>query len=184
MILIKKNEITQADVLILDINEDFCQIQSQSENKLDFIVKKKLSKTSCKFILIIFPKFIFSPNSELKKYLSNYKNLLKGKIIIEDFSHGDYNKIKGMIKLKKDPKVENFTIENIILKDSIIINNDWVLGIILFRPEESLFSMNQQRKYMNNTSLLYKIDKFIFICLDISNPFFNFGKKINSFYIK
>ena len=62
MILIKKNEITQADVLILDINEDFCQIQSQSENKLDFIVKKKLSKTSCKFILIIFPKFIFSPN--------------------------------------------------------------------------------------------------------------------------
>ena len=70
-----------------------------------------------------------------------------------------------MIKLKKDPKVENFTIENIILKDSIIINNDWVLGIILFRPEESLFSMNQQRKYMNNTHHYYTklINSFLFV---------------------
>jgi len=48
--LIKKDEIVLADVLILDMNEDFCQIQSDFENKLDFVVKKKLAKTSCKNI--------------------------------------------------------------------------------------------------------------------------------------
>jgi hypothetical protein len=56
--LIKKDEIVLADVLILDMNEDFCQIQSDFENKLDFIIKKKLAKTSCKkkilIILIIY----------------------------------------------------------------------------------------------------------------------------------
>ena len=170
ILLIKKDEIVLADVLILDMNEDFCHIQSDFENKLDFIVKKKLAKTSCKKTLNNFQfflnKIIVQKNSELKKHLSNYKNLLTGKIIIENISLENFNNIKGAIKLKKDPKIENFTIENIILKDSVIKNNEWVLGIVLFLAGESLFTRNLRKTQREKNDYFSKlINRFLFVCI-------------------
>jgi len=164
--LIKKDEIVLADVLILDMNEDFCQIQSDFENKLDFVVKKKLAKTSCKNISRISffkNKIIVQKNSDIKKHLTNYKNLLTGKIIIENISLENFNNIKGAIKLKKDPKIENFTIENIILKDSVIKNNEWVIGIVLFLPRESLFTINLRKILREKKDYFLKlINRFLF----------------------
>lgn len=43
--------------------------------------------------------------------------------------------LSGVIKLKKDPKSERFTLENVLLRDSFLKNTDWVIGFVLFANE-------------------------------------------------
>ena len=78
--------------------------------------------------------------------------------------------IKGYIKLKKDPKLENFGIDNIILENSILRNTEWVLGIVLFMKEESLQMRNVStfttkknyfKKTMNSYMLIFLIQIII-----------------------
>ena len=91
--------------------------------------------------------------------------MLNGKIIIENCANGNYHSIKGRIKLKKDPKIEHFDIENIIPKDSILKTNDWVLGIVLFLPKESLFSRNYSNfiKKKKNSYFTKMINSFLLV---------------------
>lgn len=74
--------------------------------------------------------------------MQNYKNILKGKIVIENFQEKEYTNIHGYIKLQKDPKIERFGIENIVVEQSILRNTSWVLGLVLFSKEDSMKKRN------------------------------------------
>ena len=75
------------------------------------------------------------------------------------------NTITGFIKLKKDPKIEKFDINNIVLKDSIIKNNEWVIGIALLLANESLISRNIQIRQKKVDHLTILINRFVLMCL-------------------
>lgn len=168
MILIKKNEVVLSDILVIDFSDEICLIESDFENKLDYIQKNKISKTSsCPefffFLYFFLILFLVSHNSGFKNTLQNYKSILNGKIIIEDKSPKNYRNIKGYMKLKNDPKVEAFNINNIILKESIIIKNAWVLGIVLFEPNESLISKNLEPENSKQNYFTIFLKKFLLV---------------------
>lgn len=99
---------------------------------------------------------------DLKNTLQNYKNILNGKIIIENFSRTHINSLKGYIKLKNDPKIERFDINNVVLSESVIRKNEWVLGLVLFLGNESLISKNihtppRKKNYFSNFIELFLV---------------------------
>jgi len=59
-----------------------------------------------------------------KDNYKEYRKILSGKIEHEAPT-ADMNKFSGYIKLKKDPKPEQFNIENLVIRGSIIRNTDW-----------------------------------------------------------
>ena len=88
------------------------------------------------------------------------------------------NLIRGSVKLKKDPKLESFGIDKIVLENSILKNTEWVLGIVLFMKSESLqrrkisssaLKTNPFRKMLNHFMLIFFIQ---IIVLAIVNKFF------------
>jgi len=127
---------------------------------------------------ISFNIYVVHDESELKKDLENYKNILTGKIVIENIRETNINSIKGYIKLKKDPKVENFGIENIVLENSVLKSTEWVLGMVLFIKTESLkmrnipskcTKKNYFRKLLNNFIFFFILEVILFALVIVFN---------------
>lgn len=83
--------------------------------------------------------------------------------MIENSSERNYLNIKGYIKLKKDPKMEQFSIENILVANSIVRNTEWVLGMVLFLKGESLKIRNMKPKNRISNDFFHKINVGIII---------------------
>lgn len=54
----------------------------------------------------------------------NYRRILTGKIEYEP-PKADVNRLSGYIRLKKDPRAEQISMENMILRGSVLKNTDW-----------------------------------------------------------
>ena len=120
----KKHEKFPLDTLILDISDDACQVDSEYYGYSGLSVKHKLKKTSC---------FRKLPVFYLKNNFHNSSQRIRSK---------DPERLSGFIKLKKDPKVENFGIDKIALADSVLQSTEWVLGMVLFLRKDCLRSRN------------------------------------------
>lgn len=48
---------------------------------------------------------------------------------------------RGFIKLQKDPKGEYLDYRNIVNQSSIIINTDWVVGIVISHDDDDVTKM-------------------------------------------
>jgi len=59
-----------------------------------------------------------------KDNFKEYRKILSGKIEYEAPS-AELTKFSGYIKLKKDPRPEHLTIENLVLRGSVVRNTDW-----------------------------------------------------------
>lgn len=91
--------------------------------------------TSCTYIYYLIQKIVFfckkvSKNSPIKGDLFEFKNILTGII------HYNHENIKGTLKLKKDPILEEIKIDNIGLKGMKLCYCDWIIGIILNTEDE------------------------------------------------
>lgn len=62
--------------------------------------------------------------SSRKNNYKEYRKILSGKIEYTS-PISAYEKFSGYVKLKKDPRPEKLTIENLVLRGSIIKNTDW-----------------------------------------------------------
>jgi hypothetical protein len=62
----------------------------------------------------------------MKGDLEKYKEILTGKFTYEK-PNSNMNSIYGYLKLKKNPRAEDFTIQNMILAGSIIKCTDWYI---------------------------------------------------------
>lgn len=65
-------------------------------------------------------------SSFMKGKINHYASILSGKIEYSN-SEKKLNSLSGTIKLQKDPKYEEFTKRNIILKGSILTYADWYI---------------------------------------------------------
>lgn len=90
--------------------------------------------------------FQVANDPSLKKDLENYKKIFSGKIVIENVREKNPELFQGIVKLKKDPKSEKFGIKNMILKEMVLKNTDWVIGLVIFAGKECFFSKNMQKK--------------------------------------
>ena len=70
-------------------------------------------------------------DSKLKKDFLEYKKILKGHV---DYSKNitDIKTFDGLISLKRDPKGEKINCSNIIVRGSVLLYTEWVLGLVLY----------------------------------------------------
>jgi hypothetical protein len=66
----------------------------------------------------------------MKGKINHYSSILSGKIEYSS-SAKNLNSLSGTIKLQKDPKYEEFTKKNVILKGSILTYSDWYVAFYL-----------------------------------------------------
>jgi len=72
--------------------------------------------------------------------------------------------IKGFIKLNKDPKIENMSSKNVILRESTLRMTDWVIGIVIFVGDETFiakkskttfYSFSHENDFLNQVMFLF-----------------------------
>lgn len=72
--------------------------------------------------------------------------------------------IKGFIKLNKDPKIENITSKNVILRESTLKLTDWVIGIVVFVGQDThiakkskvrLYPFSSEDAYLNRVMVVF-----------------------------
>ena len=139
IILVKRDEICPADIVLLDTSltknrENICFVDVSHVNGSNTLeTKKACSLTRCNsdgklgsFMLsfhnIIY--YIVERNTNGIQDFSRYRKRLTGKLDYEAPST-DLNTFEGYLKLTKDPKVEQLTIHNLVLRGSVIRNTDW-----------------------------------------------------------
>jgi len=73
--------------------------------------------------------------------------------------------IRGFIKLNKDPKIENITAKNVILRESVLRLTDWLIGLVVFVGEETFIAKKKKntfQKFSYEEEFLNQI-MFVFI---------------------
>jgi phospholipid-translocating ATPase len=66
---------------------------------------------------------------------------------------------KGFMKLSKDPKNEPATIENLILRGSLIRNCEWVVALIIYAGADTKIMMNSFFGRKKLSPLHYHVDE-------------------------
>lgn len=85
--------------------------------------------------------YLVHKNCNLKACLENYRKILTGKISLDlDQEKDEKEHIKGFIKLGKDPKIENISCKNVILRESTLRITDWMIGMVVLIGEETFIA--------------------------------------------
>lgn len=69
-----------------------------------------------------------------------YKKILTGKIEFDDVDFAE-SQFRGFIKLQKDPKGEYLDYCNIVTQSSVIMNTDWVVGIVISDDSQAVHQL-------------------------------------------
>lgn len=94
----------------------------------------------------------------MKNNFPEYRKLLTGKVEFEA-PQSNMHTFNGFMKLAKDPKNEPATIENIILRGSLIRNCDWVVAMIIYAGDETKIMMNSFFGRKKLSQLHYHVDE-------------------------
>jgi len=139
IILLRRNEMFPADVLILDSENEDCLLQTRFVDGKSLETKKKPIKLTrgpyFHIFLNQFSKYSFEILPPFKGNLEEYKKMLTGKFQYDPPSK-DLNSFKGTLKLKKDPISEELTIQNLCLKGSVLTYSDWMIGLVAYVGSE------------------------------------------------
>lgn len=112
IILLKKDEICTADILVLVCREQQCLVEtSQIDGTSDFKLVQPVASTNEEKISI-------------PSILKSYKYTLSGKIEYYPLIRESKN-FDGYIKLESDPKGEKLAFHNLIQRGSFLKNTDW-----------------------------------------------------------
>ena len=71
----------------------------------------------------------------------------------------------GYLKVSKDPKMEKLSIDNLILRESIIKTSLWVYGLVLYPGMESKIMKNFKEGNKNREPIFSTFDKIFFVFL-------------------
>lgn len=98
--------------------------------------------------------------------MENYRKILFGRIVLDlEDDYDEKEHVKGFIKLNKDPKIENVTWKNVVLRESTVRLTDWLIGLVAFTGDETFIAKRLKR---NKDNISYGCDfinrlMFIFI---------------------
>ncbi|KAL4445063.1 hypothetical protein ABPG74_018791 [Tetrahymena malaccensis] len=116
IVLLKKDDICPADMLILDMFDFQCTVNTQNiDDKSDEKIKTASE-------LMFLPK-----TSKIKGNHVEYRKLLTGKFSFKGFQ----DSFKGLVKLKKDPIAQELTPDQFIMRGSQIQFTEWILGLVI-----------------------------------------------------
>jgi magnesium-transporting ATPase (P-type) len=83
-----------------------------------------------------------------KNNWSHYRQILSGKLTYENSSKDD-GQFQAYLKLVRDPKVEQLTIENLIPRGSVIKTSLWVFGMVVYAGEDTKIMQMRQSTTSN-----------------------------------
>mmetsp|Transcript_42776 Transcript_42776/g.49579 ORF Transcript_42776/g.49579 Transcript_42776/m.49579 type:complete len:2326 (+) Transcript_42776:18-6995(+) len=136
IVLLKRDEICPADIVVLDTNlvknrENVCYVDTQIvDGRISYDKKKAANLTRVEKKL---------PGSEFN--FSEYRKRLNGKLEYSAPSRS-LKSFDGYLKLKKDPKPEQLNIENLIMRGSILRNTEWIVGLVVYAGKHTKYMLN------------------------------------------
>ncbi|CAD8076669.1 unnamed protein product [Paramecium sonneborni] len=128
LVFLKRHQPSPMSILILNSQEEKFMVQTSEKEGMTHMTQKqsiKLTSTS---------------DQQKNQTLIYYKRILTGKIEFDYLDTND-NIFRGFIKLQKDPKGEYLDYRNIVNQSSMIINTDWVVGIVISHDDEDVIKM-------------------------------------------
>ncbi|CAK69401.1 unnamed protein product (macronuclear) [Paramecium tetraurelia] len=117
LIYLKRNEVCPADILIIDVSDDIVGISTQ---QLDGQTQEDGRQPT---------QLTMLKNGKYKAQGFDYKKILTGQI---QFDKDSNENIFGYIKLKKDPKGENFNRQNVVRREEQLKTCQYLIGLVLF----------------------------------------------------
>lgn len=84
---------------------------------------------------------ILNRNGSLKLFWHGYRSIISGRINFEKAT-ADMRTFRGYLKVSKDPKMEKLSIENLILRESVIKTSLWIYGLVIYPGMESKIMKN------------------------------------------
>ncbi|CAK91816.1 unnamed protein product (macronuclear) [Paramecium tetraurelia] len=126
-----KGDIVPADIILLDTGqvrdrEAICMVDTQYYDGKSTLTKKKSSYLTQLIVL----------RTRLKNQFPEYRKMLTGKLEYEA-PNGNTERFHGRLKLKKDPKNEELTIDNFIPKGTKIKQTSWLFGLVVYVGENT-----------------------------------------------
>ncbi|CAD8190865.1 unnamed protein product [Paramecium octaurelia] len=121
-----KGDIVPADIILLDTGqvrdrEAICMVDTQYYDGKSSLTKKKSSYLTQLIVL----------RTRLKNQFPEYRKMLTGKLEYEA-PNGNTQRFHARLKLKKDPKNEELTIDNFIPKGTKIKQTSWLFGLAVY----------------------------------------------------
>ena len=170
ILLIKENKTVPCDMIILDsnLNEGFCYVETSNldgEKKLKNKICNNLTygifggKKKLNFIDMIYNKY----NKNLDENIKGYCEC--------DLPNTELNKLSGRVELNiSKNNIINFplTINQMILKGSVIKNTGWVVGFAIYIGSNSKIIMNSKKPRIKLSLIEKRMNKlliYIFIFL-------------------
>ena len=145
----------------------------------NFLIDEKIRVVKKKGLNKFKPKYPIINSIDFRKLYNHLS------FTLEYNDLNDFNNFRALLKIRKDPKPENVTIDNIIKKDSII-RSKWILGIILNLDND--FTKDYLIKLDKKTKFEKMIDNFflqlILIAIFLQFFFFIFIADVNWFELK
>ncbi|CAD8169381.1 unnamed protein product [Paramecium pentaurelia] len=151
IIYLKRNEICPADMLLLDVSDEILQVQTQNFQGQTMDQTRQPTQLT----------MLKNGRNRLQGF--DYKKLLTGSI--------QYNiqdaQIFGFIKLKKDPKGEQFENRNIIFREEQLKTCQYVIGVVLQTGNNCFCYLNME-KQEKKSFFVKKSSMFFALTLGIS----------------
>ncbi|CAD8192211.1 unnamed protein product [Paramecium pentaurelia] len=123
IVYLKRNEVCPADLLIIDVSDDIVGISTQ---QLDGQTQEDGRQPT---------QLTMLKNGKYKAQGFDYKKILTGQI---QFDKDSNENIFGYIKLKKDPKGENFNRQNVVRREEQLKTCQYLIGLVLFAGQKCL----------------------------------------------
>ena len=86
--------------------------------------------------------------------------MLNGRILYEQ-ANKNPNEFYASLKLRRDPKIEQLTIDNLLLRGSILKNISWIFGMVVHAGHDTKLYQNLKYK-KHNISFVEKCSESIF----------------------
>jgi phospholipid-translocating ATPase len=130
LVIISKEESVCADILLLatDTSEEICFVDMKEIIGGKDLTKRKVVKEV--------QSFISQEGQDISNLLSHIENI-KVTQPCASFQH-----FSGKIKMLGNPKAIKLTKENLILRESKIVSNQWVVGIVVYAGVETKVMIN------------------------------------------
>ncbi|KAL4445014.1 hypothetical protein ABPG74_018742 [Tetrahymena malaccensis] len=145
ILFIRKNEILAADVILLEMSDSSCCLNSSFNEGLT--TQKKAIPPSITYI---------SKSSKIKGLHFDYKKILNGIIEYVSAEVRDKTKFEGFMKLSKDPQGIIITSQNIGYRGSVLEYADWALGIVIYCGHDCYYYKKDKQKTLKKPSFFSK----------------------------
>ncbi|CAD8079778.1 unnamed protein product [Paramecium primaurelia] len=148
IVVLQRNELCPADLLILESNSDHFNVDvANFTGNTNQIYKQPNILTS------------MSRMHQFKNNSFEYRLLLSGKVNY-DRNINDKSLYSGFVRLKNDPQAIDIKKENIIFREQLLLNCDYIYGLVLYAGLSCRYYYNQPKTRVNHSFFYTKVDRF------------------------